>query len=163
MNEKVLRHKEICDGLNELYARKNHDYGDSFHTTFVEEGLAMARIRLGDKFSRFKTLSRLSCNDRDQQQVTDESIRDTLLDLANYAIMTVLEMDTPDESHATLYAYDKPIYAVGEDPGPSSRPCSIPVSKQPAWIFHHGSRHLSRRSHRRGNRYRRELLSRSLP
>ena len=93
MNEKVLRHKEICDGLNELYARKNHDYGDSFHTTFVEEGLAMARIRLGDKFSRFKTLSRLSCNDRDQQQVTDESIRDTLLDLANYAIMTVLEMD----------------------------------------------------------------------
>ena len=52
MNEKVLRHKEICDGLNELYARKNHDYGDSFHTTFVEEGLAMARIRLGDKFSQ---------------------------------------------------------------------------------------------------------------
>lgn len=90
MNEKVLKHKEICDGLNELYARKNHDYGDSFHTTFVEEGLAMARIRLGDKFSRFKTLSRLSCNDRDQQQVTDES-------------------------HATLYAYDKPIYTVGED------------------------------------------------
>jgi len=38
-----------------------------------------------------------------------ESIRDTLLDLANYAIMTVLEMDTPDESHATLYAYDKPV------------------------------------------------------
>lgn len=89
MNEKVLRHKEICDGLNELYARKNHDYGDSFHTTFVEEGLAMARIRLGDKFSRFKTLSRLSCNDRDQQQVTDESIRDTLLDLANYAILAL--------------------------------------------------------------------------
>ena len=116
MNEKVLRHKEICDGLNELYERKNHDYGDSFHTTFVEEGLAMARIRLGDKFSRFKTLSRLSCNDRDQQQVTDESIRDTLLDLANYAIMTVLEMDTPDEkSHATLYAYDKPICTVEED------------------------------------------------
>ena len=40
---------------------------------------------------------------------------DTLLDLANYAIMTVLEMDTPDESHATLYAYDKPIYTVEED------------------------------------------------
>lgn len=29
--------------------------------------------------------------------------------------MTVLEMDTPDESHATLYAYDKPIYTVEED------------------------------------------------
>ena len=54
MNEKVLRHKKICDGLNELYARKNHDYGDSFHTTFVEEGLAMARIRLGATSSRLR-------------------------------------------------------------------------------------------------------------
>jgi protoporphyrinogen oxidase len=83
----------------------------------IEKNIAKvkARIRLGDKFSRFKTLSRLSCNDRDQQQVTDESIRDTLLDLANYAIMTVLEMDAPDESHATMYAYDKPFYTVGED------------------------------------------------
>ena len=57
MNEKVMRHKTICDELNSLYERKNHDYGDSFHQTFVEEGLAMTRIRLGDKFSRFKTLS----------------------------------------------------------------------------------------------------------
>lgn len=91
--EKVLRHKAICDELNKLYEKKNHDYGDSFHQTFVEEGLAMTRIRLGDKFSRFKTLSWLTNSDSDQQQVTDESIRDTLMDLANYAIMTILEMD----------------------------------------------------------------------
>lgn len=93
MNEKVMRHKAICDELNGLYERKNHDYGDSFHQTFAEEGLAMTRIRLGDKLSRFKTLSRLSANDAGQQRVTDESIRDTLMDLANYAIMTILEMD----------------------------------------------------------------------
>ena len=92
-NEKVLQHKAICDELNKLYEKKNHDYGDSFHQTFVEEGLAMTRIRLGDKFSRFKTLSRLTNSDSDEQQVTDESIRDTLIDLANYAIMTILEMD----------------------------------------------------------------------
>lgn len=85
---KVQRHKILCEELNNLYARKNHDYGDSFHQTFLEEGLAMARIRLGDKFSRFKTLSRNTT-----QQVNDESIRDTLIDLANYALMTVLEMD----------------------------------------------------------------------
>lgn len=89
MNEdKVMRHREICLGLNELYARKNHDYGDSFHQTYVEEGMAMPRIRLNDKFSRFKTLSMGK-----DQKVKDESIRDTLLDLANYAIMTVLELD----------------------------------------------------------------------
>lgn len=71
-----------------MYAKKNHDYGDSFGQSFREEGLAMARIRLGDKFNRFKTLSR-----NPEQKVNDESIRDTLIDLANYAIMTVLEME----------------------------------------------------------------------
>lgn len=103
MNNKVMQHKAICDGLNQLYARKNHDYGDSFHQTFVEEGLAMARIRLGDKFSRFKTLSRISPTDSTQQQVTDESIRDTLLDLANYAIMTVLELDQAEAERTESY------------------------------------------------------------
>ena len=88
-NTKVERHKQICMELNALYARKNHDYGDSFHQTFVEEGMAMPRIRLGDKFNRFKTLSRKL----DTQKVSDESLKDTLLDLANYAIMTVLEME----------------------------------------------------------------------
>lgn len=85
---KVKRHAAICTEINKLYEQKNHDYGDSFHQTFVEEGMAMARIRLGDKFNRFKTLSRSG-----DQQVKDESIRDTLIDLANYAIMTVLEME----------------------------------------------------------------------
>lgn len=57
-------HREICEEINGLYARKNHDYGDSFHQTFVEEGMAMARIRLGDKFNRFKTLSPVAVNRR---------------------------------------------------------------------------------------------------
>lgn len=90
---KVQRHAEICKEINKLYEQKNHDYGDSFHQTFVEEGMAMARIRLGDKLSRFKTLSlSRGC----EQKVNDESIRDTLIDLANYAIMTVLEMEVPE-------------------------------------------------------------------
>lgn len=85
---KAERHRQICEGLHALYVRKNHDYGDSFHTSFVEEGMAMPRIRLGDKFNRFKTLSRTT-----RQEVNDESIIDTLLDLANYSIMTVLELE----------------------------------------------------------------------
>ncbi len=88
-NNKVERHKQICLALNNLYAKKNYDYGDSFHQTFVEEGMAMPRIRLGDKFNRFKTLS----SKLDTQKVSDESLKDTLLDLGNYAIMTVLEME----------------------------------------------------------------------
>lgn len=86
---KTERHARICDELNDLYERKNKDYGDAFHKSFVEEGMAMPRIRLGDKLNRFKTLTR----NPDNQAVQDESVRDTLIDLANYAIMTVLEME----------------------------------------------------------------------
>ncbi len=86
---KPERHKKICEYLNDLYTRKNHDYGDSFHISYLEEGMAMARIRLSDKLSRFKTLSK-----NQTQKVQDESMRDTLLDLANYAIMTVMEIDS---------------------------------------------------------------------
>lgn len=35
--DKVLRHRELCMGLNVLYAKKNHDYGDSFHQTYQHE------------------------------------------------------------------------------------------------------------------------------
>lgn len=86
--EKSTLHAQICQELNELYKRKNHDYGDSFHQTWLEEGFAMSRIRLSDKLNRFKKLSKGG-----DVQVDDESIRDTLIDLANYAIMTVMEMD----------------------------------------------------------------------
>ena len=85
---KVDRHLQLCKILNEVYNRKNHDYGDSFHQTFLEEGFAMARIRLTDKLNRFKALTRTN----EKQKVTDESLTDTLMDLANYALMTILEM-----------------------------------------------------------------------
>jgi hypothetical protein len=89
MNDKVQQHKNICYELNALYAKKNHDYGDAFHLSYIEEGMAMPRIRLGDKLNRFKTLSK----NLESREVHDESIRDTLLDLANYAIMTILELE----------------------------------------------------------------------
>ena len=96
LNEKVRQHAAVCNELNALFARKNADYGDAFHTSFLDEGLAMARIRLGDKLARFKSLTK-----SEVQEVKDESIRDTLIDLANYAIMTVLELDDQKaEEHA---------------------------------------------------------------
>lgn len=38
---KVQRHAEICKEINNLYERKNHDYGDSFHQTFVEDEMSL--------------------------------------------------------------------------------------------------------------------------
>ena len=87
-NEKIRQHEAICAELTALYKKKNRDYCDAFHTSYLEEGMAMPRIRLGDKFSRFKNLTRAGL-----RQVVEESIRDTLMDLANYAIMTVMELD----------------------------------------------------------------------
>ena len=54
---KTEKHMELCKQLNDIYAKKNHDYGDSFHATYLEEGMAMARIRLSDKLNRFKSLT----------------------------------------------------------------------------------------------------------
>ena len=88
-------HWELCRELQELYHRKNLDYGDSFHLPFLEEGLAMPRIRLGDKYLRFKTLT-----SGEKQRVSDESIRDTLIDLANYSIMTIMELDQAMSTNA---------------------------------------------------------------
>ena len=88
MDQKVQLHKKICNELTALFERKNHDYGDSFHQTFLEEGWPMVRIRLSDKLNRVKALTR-----GDSQQVKGESLRDTLIDLANYAILAVMEMD----------------------------------------------------------------------
>ena len=92
MAKNVEEHKRICEELNNLYERKNRDYGDSFHKTYLEEGMAMARIRLTDKLERFKKLTR-----EGGQAVKDESVRDTLIDMANYAIMTVMEMDRDED------------------------------------------------------------------
>ena len=88
---KVERHRNLCLELNKIYEAKNHDYGDSFHQTYLEEGFAMARIRLSDKLNRFKSLSKGS-----NQEVKDESMIDTLMDLANYALMTILEIEEED-------------------------------------------------------------------
>ena len=89
----VERHKGITEELNALYARKNADYGDSFHRSYLDWGLPMAAIRLGDKYNRFVTLVKT----KGEAQVKDESLRDTLIDLANYAIMTVMELDNESE------------------------------------------------------------------
>lgn len=78
--------REIADDLHALYIRKNHDYGDSFSLSYKEYGLTMSFIRIEDKLRRLEKLSQADA------QVKDESIEDTLLDIANYAIMTEMEL-----------------------------------------------------------------------
>ena len=88
---KAKYHSEICERLNMLYIAKNKDYGDSFGEGFKEYGLSMPAIRLDDKIRRFKQLIKQSA------EVKDESIIDTLMDLANYSIMTIIELENKDK------------------------------------------------------------------
>lgn len=100
---KIDKHKQICKELNELYENKNHDYGNSFGETYRKLGLISAVTRILDKTNRLQTL----CTK--EQLVSDESIRDTLIDLANYAIMTIIELDkevTPNEHQKSKFQND---------------------------------------------------------
>lgn len=89
--EKYEKHQQICNHLNDTYKRKNADYGDSFGKQFAEYGLTSSAIRLEDKFNRFKNLI------KSDAQVKDEKIEDTLLDMANYCIMTIIELEKTDK------------------------------------------------------------------
>lgn len=88
LNEKTEKHQEILDYLHNLYITKNHDYGDSVHDTYEKYGLTSFLVRMEDKLNRVRTLN----NKNIETQVPTETIEDTLLDLANYAILAVLEL-----------------------------------------------------------------------
>ena len=84
MNYKIQEFKNITQEMLETYSRKNVDYDDAFTKSLEEDGLLIAKIRLGDKYKRFSALI------KQENLVKDESIEDTLLDMASYAIMTVM-------------------------------------------------------------------------
>ena len=89
--DKILLHSKIIEGLHELYIQKNHDYGDSVHDTYTKYGLVSFLVRMEDKLNRVRTLSKSNIKESDIK-VQDEKIEDTLLDLANYAILAVMEL-----------------------------------------------------------------------
>lgn len=81
---KLHIHKALCDQLHAIYVAKNKDYGDSFNL-LREEFPNAVLVRLSDKFQRVKTLML-----KGGSPEVDESIEDTLIDLANYALMEVV-------------------------------------------------------------------------
>ena len=88
--KKYERHSEITKQLNEIYIAKNTDYGDAFGDTFKKLGIISAVTRIADKTNR---LMSLSAKTEAERNVKDETIKDTLMDLANYALMTLIEME----------------------------------------------------------------------
>lgn len=79
------------EGL-ELFTKKNSDYGDAFATY----GPVGVLVRMGDKISRFQSISKSGIT-----LVDSEGLRDTLIDLHNYSAMAIMLLDEKDNKKET--------------------------------------------------------------
>lgn len=77
--------KKIVDEMVELFAKKNANYGNSFEKLYKELGPITGLVPLHNKLDRATNLVKGAKNDF-------ESLEDTFIDLANYAIMNLIEM-----------------------------------------------------------------------
>lgn len=73
---------EYTNHLADVLNQKNLAYGDSFTKSVDEDGLLVLKIRLGDKLNRVSSLIK-----KNELKENDESLEDTLLDLAGYSIL----------------------------------------------------------------------------
>lgn len=85
--------KKITDEMLDTYKAKNHDYGSSFSNLFKECGMTYAYGHMAEKLERVKSLM------KDEAKVKGEGMKDSLLDLANYAILTVMELERKEEEN----------------------------------------------------------------
>ncbi len=82
--KRVEEMREIQKEALHLFARKNRDYGDAF----AEYGPVGVIVRMGDKIKRLVSVSKSGVS-----FVDNESLRDTLIDLHNYAAMAIMTID----------------------------------------------------------------------
>ena len=73
--------------MRELYDKKNHDYGNSFQTLFDKIGMPYAYGHMAEKLERVYSLM-------SKEGKVEESMRDSIIDLANYCVLTIIELDS---------------------------------------------------------------------
>ena len=83
-NNRVDQLRDIQNKALELFSKKNADYGDAF----AKFGVIGVLMRIEDKIQRSLSITQNGVN-----LVNDEGIKDTLLDLHNYAAMALMLMD----------------------------------------------------------------------
>lgn len=82
--ERAEKMRLIQNEALDLFKAKNADYGDAF-ATYGPVGIL---VRIGDKLARMISVTQTSVT-----LVTDEKLRDTLIDLHNYAAMAIMLLD----------------------------------------------------------------------
>ena len=76
----------LLDKLFTTYKAKNHDYSNAFSEMFDELGIDYAYGKLREKINRIKVLR------KQPNMVENEGLEDALLDMAGYAILTLVEL-----------------------------------------------------------------------
>lgn len=79
----------VHNEAKELFIKKNTDYGDAF----ANHGTIGILVRLGDKIQRLQSITKTGIT-----LVQDEKMRDTLIDLHNYAAMGIMLLDENNTS-----------------------------------------------------------------
>lgn len=113
-------HKE----LQEIFVKKNTDYGNSFEESLEKHGLIAAIVRMEDKMSRLNTLS------KQEALVSDESLIDTLKDLSNYALMSAVWLEGTKKEADFLNKVNQaittsPLTATLDGPNPNLSPAPM--------------------------------------
>lgn len=80
--------EELTAYMRATFAEKRHDYGATTTETYEKFGPVSMLVRMHDKIGRLDNLLVNNITNR----VVDEKIEDTLFDLANYALIMILEM-----------------------------------------------------------------------
>jgi len=83
--DRVKQFNCIQNECLEIFKKKNADYGDAFAT----HGVVGVLVRINDKLSRFTNITKKGI----EINVTDETLKDTLMDLHNYAAMAIMCLD----------------------------------------------------------------------
>lgn len=109
--DKIKIHEQLCKEMHELYERKNADYGDSF-AQLRKRYPNFVCMRLFDKLNRLDTVIQPEY----ALKVSDETLEDTLMDIANYAIMELTERRAArDGLKESMFAQD------------GCKPCNEPI------------------------------------
>ena len=88
-NHRLSQLKNVQEEGYDLFVKKNADYGDAF----ANHGPVGVLVRLGDKIQRLQKITKTNVT-----LVKTESLRDTLIDLHNYAAMAIMLLDEEDNA-----------------------------------------------------------------
>lgn len=102
INEEIIMFTELTKAMSDTFAQKRHDYGQTTEETYKKFGPVSMLTRMYDKMGRLDTL----LVGGDVSYVKGEKIEDTLLDLANYALITILEMRKAEMRKAEMCKTD---------------------------------------------------------